>query len=343
MPKGGWDADRSRWAWLQRVFGEGENPLTWAFPLYTAWGIRVRIHVIFAFLVVAQLVWSVLAPDTPGLSYTAIGLALLALLVLLHEYGHCVAARLVGGDADEIVLWPLGGLAWCRVPDRWDAHLWVALGGPLVNVALVPLLGFAVWLTTRDAALLVFNPFRISEALGSIQTSSTLATYAVVSLVWAYVLNWVLLVFNMAVVMLPMDAGRVAHALIWRQSGEFRATRVAGIIGLVFAVLLLVVGVVGGQTMLMGIALFGGFVCWQSAHGARFVEETGLGMPAIRDVPDQGPSRAEQKRQARVAEQQAEIDRILAKISASGMDSLSRAERRTLSRASKHNSKGGRA
>ncbi len=36
---------------------------------------------------------------------------LLFVSVLLHEFGHCFAARWVDGDATEIMIWPLGGLA----------------------------------------------------------------------------------------------------------------------------------------------------------------------------------------------------------------------------------------
>ncbi len=32
--------------------------------------------------------------------------------VLIHELGHALAARRVGGHADGILLWPLGGLAF---------------------------------------------------------------------------------------------------------------------------------------------------------------------------------------------------------------------------------------
>ena len=46
-----------------------------------------------------------------------VGYAMLVLLflvffsVLLHEFGHCFAARWVGGDANDILMHPLGGLA----------------------------------------------------------------------------------------------------------------------------------------------------------------------------------------------------------------------------------------
>jgi hypothetical protein len=32
-------------------------------------------------------------------------------VVLLHEFGHAFACRQTGGEADTIVLWPLGGIA----------------------------------------------------------------------------------------------------------------------------------------------------------------------------------------------------------------------------------------
>lgn len=37
---------------------------------------------------------------------------ILLFTVLTHELGHCMAARQVGGHAESILLWPLGGLAY---------------------------------------------------------------------------------------------------------------------------------------------------------------------------------------------------------------------------------------
>ena len=36
----------------------------------------------------------------------------LFLIVLLHEFGHALACRQVGGTSEQIVLWPLGGVAY---------------------------------------------------------------------------------------------------------------------------------------------------------------------------------------------------------------------------------------
>jgi Zn-dependent protease len=61
-------------------------------------------------------------------------------MVTLHEFGHALACRQVGGTANQIVLWPLGGVAYVQPPPRPGATLWSTAAGPLVNVALVPLL-----------------------------------------------------------------------------------------------------------------------------------------------------------------------------------------------------------
>src|SRR5579863_7593404 len=62
----------------------------------------------------------------------------LFVIVLLHEFGHALACRQVGGRANEIVLWPLGGIAYVFPPPRPGALLWSIAAGPLVNLFLVP-------------------------------------------------------------------------------------------------------------------------------------------------------------------------------------------------------------
>src|SRR5689334_24223445 len=78
-------------------------------------------------------------------------LALFA-VVLLHEYGHALACRQVGGNADHIVLWPLGGVAYVDPPPRPGATLWSITAGPLVNVVLLLVLGL-IYLSLGSARL----------------------------------------------------------------------------------------------------------------------------------------------------------------------------------------------
>jgi len=73
----------------------------------------------------------------------------LFVIVLLHEYGHCFAARSVGGNAEEIILTPLGGLAMAYAPhDPW-ARFVTVIGGPLVNVAICAICGGILSITAR--------------------------------------------------------------------------------------------------------------------------------------------------------------------------------------------------
>src|SRR5262245_10652608 len=83
--------------------------------------------------------------------YAAEYLALFG-FVLLHEFGHVLACRSVGGIANRIVLWPLGGVAFVDPPARPFAVLWGIAAGPLVNVLLLaPTIGF--WMVCRAAGL----------------------------------------------------------------------------------------------------------------------------------------------------------------------------------------------
>src|SRR5437764_7003139 len=78
----------------------------------------------------------------------------LFLIVMLHEFGHALACRQVGGRANQIVLWPLGGVAYVDPPPRPGATLWSIAAGPLVNVALLPVLIVLVRLSRSSGCAL---------------------------------------------------------------------------------------------------------------------------------------------------------------------------------------------
>src|SRR5213079_2741178 len=106
-------------------------------------------------------------------------------IVLIHEFGHALACRSVGGIANRIVLWPLGGIAIVDPPPRPGAVLWSIAAGPLVNVLLlVPTIG--CWI--------------VCHAAGCQDTAPDLYRFAA-SLAW---INGYLLLFNMLPVY-PLD------------------------------------------------------------------------------------------------------------------------------------------
>src|SRR5207247_6512368 len=102
-------------------------------------GITIRIHILFiTFLIVEILKAWARANKTSSapmsLEISLIWLGALWISVLMHELGHCIACRFTGGTANEILMWPLGGLAYCVPPDRWRAHFITVIGGPLINL-----------------------------------------------------------------------------------------------------------------------------------------------------------------------------------------------------------------
>lgn len=135
-------------------------------------------------------------------------------IVLMHEFGHALACRQVGGWADTIVLWPLGGIAFVKPPPRPGALLWTTAAGPLVNVVLVPVFG---------ALLLLGNQFQ-GRVFGS---DLNLFLRAI------FVANLVLLIFNLIPVY-PLDGGQILHALLWFLIGRADSLLVVSILGMIF-------------------------------------------------------------------------------------------------------------
>jgi Zn-dependent protease len=121
------------------------DPFQWAVPVFRAFGIPVKLHVTLFLFTLGMFLRQV---TQPGASDKVLAIFLLTIpvlftLILLHEFGHCFAARLQDGEAKEIILWPLGGLANVEFPHDWRSHTIVALGGPIVNV-VVCLIGFII-------------------------------------------------------------------------------------------------------------------------------------------------------------------------------------------------------
>jgi Zn-dependent protease len=126
------------------------DPLTWSFPLPgRLFGVTIRIHVLFLIVIIALPMRVAFQKDSPpGLWLEAcVLMGLLFVSVLLHEFGHCFGARAVDGDATEVLLWPLGGLAAVEVPHTPRAHFITTAAGPAVNLLLgvAACLALACW------------------------------------------------------------------------------------------------------------------------------------------------------------------------------------------------------
>lgn len=173
----------------------------------------------------------------------------LFLIVLTHEFGHSLACRQVGGRADRIVLWPLGGVAYVDPPARPGATLWSIAAGPLVNVALAPILfGFYIFAKSADLASTMPDEYRLIRAVFAIDVG--------------------LFVFNMLPIY-PLDGGQILRSLLWFVLGRARSLLVATILGFVG-----VIGFIGlafwiRDVWFAAIAVFMLLNCWSGLQHAR--------------------------------------------------------------------------
>lgn len=168
----------------------------------------------------------------------------LFMIVLLHEFGHSLACRQTGGQANLIVLWPLGGVAYVAPPQRPGAQLWSLAAGPLVNLVLAPLLYGALWLAA-SGGLAETHPDFID---------------------WLSMVNWinaVLFIFNMLPVY-PLDGGQILRSILWFFCGPATSLLVATSIGFLGGLGLVGYGLLDGSVWTVVMAGFLLFTCWKS-------------------------------------------------------------------------------
>src|SRR3989442_10899250 len=77
-------------------------------------GIDVFLH--WSWFFVAALEISMRGRRYPSIAWNIAEYLTLFLIVTLHEFGHALACRQVGGTANRIMLWPLGGVAYVNPP-----------------------------------------------------------------------------------------------------------------------------------------------------------------------------------------------------------------------------------
>ena len=184
-----------------------------------------------------------------SLTWNVLEYLALFLIVMLHEFGHALACRQVGGTANQIVLWPLGGVAFVNPPPRPGATLWSIAAGPLVNVGLVPLLLIASYL---------------SQSLGWAEAMPNAHEW--LRAVWF--MNLGLLIFNMLPIY-PLDGGQILRSVLWFVMGRARSLMAATIIGF-FGVAGLIVFAVSTRSVWIGIlSAFILMNCWGGLQQAR--------------------------------------------------------------------------
>ena len=170
-------------------------------------------------------------------------------IVLIHEFGHQLACRSVGGQTHDIVLWPLGGVAYVSPPQRPGAQLWSIAAGPLVNVILFPLL-LILW--------------RFGKSLGWEDANHDAYNFVFT----LFLINTTLLIFNMLPIY-PLDGGQILRSLLWFLFGRANSLMAASIIGFVGVAGLILFALWVGDTWLIILSVFIVLNCWGGLTQAR--------------------------------------------------------------------------
>ena len=234
--------------------------MSWSIPIFRVSGILVRIHVTFL-LLLAWLAYSYYAAGGSAVAAERIFFILLLFLcVLLHEFGHALAAKAYGINTPDITLLPIGGVARLeRMPEKPSQELVVALAGPAVNVAIA--LGLLLVVGTRGAS-------GLTDA-GAVENPSLLMKLMVIN-VW-------LVLFNLLPAF-PMDGGRVVRAVLASRMNYARATQIAATIGQGCAFIFGFIGLMNHHYILIFIALFIYIGASQEAAVAQ-MRDVSRGMP----------------------------------------------------------------
>jgi Zn-dependent protease len=329
----------------------------WSLSLGRWWGVAVYLHIFFVLSALLALAFNLADPELMGTGMIMV--AVLLISVTLHEVGHALAAIHVGGKVDAVVLGPVGGLISPRVPDEPEAHLFVALFGPLVHLTLAVLAGIALAAAGDTQLLGLLNPLATPKDL--VEPGGTGLIIAKLTL-W---LNWILMLLNLLPAY-PFDGGPILRAMLWpalgRRTARIVTARVAMVVALILCAAWLLTFASELPTrvpMWIPLVMLGLFLFfsarqdlaaavapdWANQPAGYQVSSDGLDLldemwtSADEDegvlVEHQQRPHAEQNRRQREAIEDARVDDILARLHDSSWDQLSPDEIAILQRASK--------
>jgi len=187
--------------------------MTWSFSIGRFGGTVVRVHITFLLLLV--WIWFMhyrIGGTAAAWEGVAFVIAVFA-CVVLHEFGHALAARRYGIKTPDITLLPIGGLARLeRMPEEPGQEFFIAVAGPMVNVVI---------------AAIIFIALGGSAGIEQMMQVENPRTDFLVRLAGV---NIFLVLFNM-IPAFPMDGGRVLRAILATRLTWARATQIAANIG----------------------------------------------------------------------------------------------------------------
>lgn len=195
--------------------------MKWSWRIGRILGIDIYMHATFPLLVLAAGFYVLLHPLWPQSWALPAMLTVLGLfgMVLLHEYGHALAARYFGIRVSHITLLPIGGYtAMEGMPDEPVKEMTVALAGPFVNLIITVIMA-------------------VIGAVGlMIEAQTGMPLPGRMWFLWLFMANALLFVLNL-LPLFPMDGGYVLRAILATSMDNLAATTAAVMIGRVLAVI----------------------------------------------------------------------------------------------------------
>jgi stage IV sporulation protein FB len=245
------------------------DPFYYSMPFGRMFGITIRVHWLFPFVALGMILKEAYkSKDAISGAWIDVAMMLAALFfaVLLHEFGHCFGARHVNGDASEVLLWPLGGLANVDIPNTPRAHFLTAAAGPLVNLLLCLLCAGILPFLHDQALRPPWNPLefpgRNSDGMIDLwpwfgSSAVSVSTYSAAAWVARFFyVNYILFLINVLLIGFPLDGGRMFQSVLWGYVGYRQATFAAIIAGFITVFIVGVWGIVSDSVLPLCLAAF---------------------------------------------------------------------------------------
>jgi len=296
--------------------------LSWSLRLFRVSGITVRAHWSLLVIILYDLFLYVGRAGLPWwLGFAFVGLLFIS--ILLHEFGHALTARAVGGDCRTIVMWMMGGLAECQVPMRPWRQFVVSAAGPAVT-GLIALAAWGLSVGLRDWA-------------GG-EVVRILLGYTVL-------VNVRLLLFNL-IPCYPLDGGRMLLSVAWAGFGMRWATTITLCLSYPSVIAMIVWAIWSDNSLFFGLSLWLLMSLAQEHQslrrgGSAFGLDLGYdnGRTDTRSwLGRWREGRRQHARERREKEEDAEqetLDRLLDKVTNQGLPALTADERAALERISR--------
>ena len=197
--------------------------MRWSFPLFRIFGIPVRMHWLLLILIAGQIIRGWTRSGAWGLEWTSITMLILFLSILFHELAHCWMGIRLGGHAESILLWPLGGVAMIEHDGRPRDQLRISGIGPISSFVFALLCAGALLATGARWSWTYFNLWDSwwPVALGDDTSEALFHTRGF--LLHAVRLNVLMGLFNLLIPAYPLDGAKVLFSWLTIRTNRERA------------------------------------------------------------------------------------------------------------------------